>query len=78
MNKEVAERFEVIDKQILLLIEEQWNLVNPTPQEIEDIIDCNELNSNDFIADPTVPLGKWFLAGETWEYRKMLEESNSD
>lgn len=71
----VAERVASIDKEILRLIEEQWNLVNPTTQEIDDIIECHELDRElDFIADPTVPIGKWFLAGEAMEYREMTQD----
>jgi len=75
------EKIEELDKKIIALVEEYYNLVAPTEEELSN---CGENLWDDrreaceLLTDNTSALGKWYLAGDTLAYREMMAEEEED
>ena len=76
-----AQKIEALDKQIIALVEEYYNLVAPTEEELSN---CGENLWDDrreaceLLTDNKSALGKWYLAGDTLAYREMMEEEEEE
>jgi hypothetical protein len=76
------ERFDEIEKQIQALIEEQFKLISPTDEEIEEaqlgLEDDFLGDALDYLTSPDTSLGMYFLAEEVLTNREMRAEEEAE